>query len=283
MKAKFAIFMALILVLSFSAISLGISISVPGPKPSTSVPIPAPIPSLIESINAQLAKDMGFRVDGQKWQPKDTDGTILSPIIYKGRSYVPVRALLEEKNVKVAFDSNTRTIILNYPEPPPDPYTQVGPAGEPRDEAMWDHSDEDVKKEIVFALNMGEIGGPYREWILYDFPKNKRNTDGDNWPPSKHSVSFDLDKDSKIILNGKEQSLTDGIGSMSGGSGVGKAIYRISGGGGSGKAVFKDLKQSKAISSLELNGNFDESDVVNTNVVVEVVVDGLIITINVYY
>ncbi len=70
----------------------------------------------VQKIEAHLAHDIGFRLDGQPWQPVDLDGTILTPIIYRGRSYVPARALLEEKGVAVGFDSNTRTITLDYPE-----------------------------------------------------------------------------------------------------------------------------------------------------------------------
>lgn len=56
-----------------------------------------------------------MEVDGEYWQPRDLDGTILYPIIYNGRSYVPVRALLENKGVKVDYDAVERTIILDYP------------------------------------------------------------------------------------------------------------------------------------------------------------------------
>lgn len=85
----------------------------PGPKPTA----PAPSQTIVQNINAQLANDMGFMVDGEMWQPKDVDGSLLSPIIYNGRSYVPVRALLEAKGVQVSYDEKTRTIILVYPEP----------------------------------------------------------------------------------------------------------------------------------------------------------------------
>lgn len=70
----------------------------------------------VQKIEAYLANDMSFRMDGQAWRPADTDGTPLTPIIYRSRSYVPVRALLEEKGVAVNFDDATRTIILDYPE-----------------------------------------------------------------------------------------------------------------------------------------------------------------------
>lgn len=68
----------------------------------------------VDKIEAYLANDMKFKVDNELWQPKDTDGTLLYPIIFNGRSYVPVRALLESKGVKVGFNDAERTIILDY-------------------------------------------------------------------------------------------------------------------------------------------------------------------------
>lgn len=68
----------------------------------------------VDKIEAYLANDMKFKVDNELWQPKDVDGTLLYPIIFNGRSYVPVRALLESKGVKVGFNDAERTIILDY-------------------------------------------------------------------------------------------------------------------------------------------------------------------------
>lgn len=69
-----------------------------------------------QRVEAFLAHDMTFRVDGETWQPRDLDGRPLTPIIYNGRSYLPARALLEDRGVAVGFDANTRTIILDYPQ-----------------------------------------------------------------------------------------------------------------------------------------------------------------------
>ena len=96
MKRKSILFIMVLMLLSFSIIGYS-SVNV-------------------ERIEAFIAYDMGFRVDGEAWQPVDTDGTLLYPLIYRGRSYVPVRALLEEQGVWVDFENETRTIILDYEE-----------------------------------------------------------------------------------------------------------------------------------------------------------------------
>lgn len=70
----------------------------------------------VMKINASLANDFAFKVDGAVWQPYDTDGSILKPIIYNNRSYVPAKALLEKFGIGVGYDSPTRTILLTSKE-----------------------------------------------------------------------------------------------------------------------------------------------------------------------
>lgn len=94
MKRKIIVFAAVVLLLSFPIAAFGAK--------------------TVDKIEAYLANDIKFKVDGESWQPKNVDGTLLYPIIFNGRSYVPVRSLLENKGVKVDFDDSERTIILNY-------------------------------------------------------------------------------------------------------------------------------------------------------------------------
>ena len=68
----------------------------------------------VEYFDAYRATDMNFEVDGEPWQPRDVDGSILYPIVVNGRSYVPVRSLLEAKGVTVDWRDPTRTIVLDY-------------------------------------------------------------------------------------------------------------------------------------------------------------------------
>lgn len=67
-----------------------------------------------QTVEATLVNDIAFNVDGSAWSPKDVDGSPLTPLIYNGRTYVPVRSLLEEKGVTVGFDDKTRTVVLDY-------------------------------------------------------------------------------------------------------------------------------------------------------------------------
>ena len=56
----------------------------------------------VQQISANLASDIQFTVKGNAWAPKDADGSALHPIIYKDRTYLPVRAIgeaLDRKSV----------------------------------------------------------------------------------------------------------------------------------------------------------------------------------------
>lgn len=67
--------------------------------------------SLIE-INAQLHNGMNVMLHGKKFEPKETDGSRIIPIIYKGRTYLPLRATAEAVGLEVTWDQNTQTAYL---------------------------------------------------------------------------------------------------------------------------------------------------------------------------
>ncbi|MFD0698531.1 stalk domain-containing protein [Paenibacillus sp. GCM10027628] len=67
----------------------------------------------IEKIEAYLNHEIMFKIDGKVWIPKDQDGKALSPIVYDGASYLPVRAMAEATGVAIDWDQATKTILLN--------------------------------------------------------------------------------------------------------------------------------------------------------------------------
>lgn len=138
----------------------------------------------VDKIESYLVADMRFKVDGEYWQPKDVDGTLLYPIIYNGRSYVPARALLENKGVKVDFDDLKRTILLDYPLNDPELNLKV-----------------DTRMPNRISMNVVDDTNKYELTFNNESPLNDllSNTD----------LEFDLNKDTRIIINGKEMSIHD--------------------------------------------------------------------------
>lgn len=67
-----------------------------------------------QKIEAYLSNELNFLADGEVWSPKEVDDSTLTPILYKGRTYVPVRSLLEDKGVTVGYLDETKTVTLDY-------------------------------------------------------------------------------------------------------------------------------------------------------------------------
>lgn len=64
-------------------------------------------------IKAILNDVLNFKVNGRDFIPLDEDGkTELMPIVYKGRTYLPVRSLARGLGVAVNLDPKTNTIYL---------------------------------------------------------------------------------------------------------------------------------------------------------------------------
>ena len=67
----------------------------------------------VQQITAKLATDFKITLNGNAWAPKDNaDGSTLYPIVYKNRTYLPVRAVAEALDVNVDWDAKTSTVIL---------------------------------------------------------------------------------------------------------------------------------------------------------------------------
>ena len=66
----------------------------------------------IIKITADINTNINYILNGDKFIPKDADGSRMDTIIYKGRSYVPLRAIANALDVPVNWDDKTSTIIL---------------------------------------------------------------------------------------------------------------------------------------------------------------------------
>jgi hypothetical protein len=133
----------------------------------------------ITKIEAYLVSDFKFSVDGSSWSPKDVDGSPLTPIIYKERTYVPVRSLLEDKGVTVGFDGNTRTVILDY--------------------STFKHID---KSTPLLMQAVPETGGGGAGKVSF-----RMNPDFESIKiPMEQEYSFDLAQDAMIMVDGVEVS-----------------------------------------------------------------------------
>ena len=65
-----------------------------------------------QEVQVLLVDDIKIITNEQQVQLKDTDGSTLVPISYKGRTYLPVRTVAELVNYDIAWDDVTRTILI---------------------------------------------------------------------------------------------------------------------------------------------------------------------------
>lgn len=78
--------------------------------------IPATVLSagIRENISAIINKDIKITWNGQPYTPvDDVTNEPMYPIVYKDRTYLPVRYVAEKAGVDVGWDGNTSTVILN--------------------------------------------------------------------------------------------------------------------------------------------------------------------------
>lgn len=79
--------------------------------------------STVRSITATINEAQGMFINGYKVEYKEPDGTVLFPINYNGRIYVPIRAIAQGLGYPLEWGSNTYA-FLQVPK-----YYQIGGKG----------------------------------------------------------------------------------------------------------------------------------------------------------
>lgn len=70
----------------------------------------------LKEIAAYINNSINIKLNGNQFVPTDSEGNRLSPIIYNGDSYLPVRSLSQALGVPVKYDESTSTIMLGEQE-----------------------------------------------------------------------------------------------------------------------------------------------------------------------
>ena len=71
---------------------------------------------LRQEITAMLVKDVKITLNGEEYIPRDANGEITYPILYKGVTYLPVRGVANMYVSKVTWNNDTRTVGLWTPD-----------------------------------------------------------------------------------------------------------------------------------------------------------------------
>ena len=162
MKAKKLISMAMVFLLAFSVLTFS--------------------DTTLTKVEAYFAENFNFRVDGEAWSPKDVDGSPLTPLVYNGRTYVPVRSLLEDKGVTVDWEAETSTVILDY-----------STIAKPIDKAS----------PLLFDTLMVEGGGGGAGKVNVKEVTIAKNPNLDTGIPMDLEYNFDIQDSTMFYLNGE--------------------------------------------------------------------------------
>lgn len=84
--------------------------------------------STIQTITAYLVGDLKFTLNGESWQPREEDGSEMSPISYKNRTYLPVRAIGEALGINIDWINATRTVVIGDSIDTTTIYSRTNPA-----------------------------------------------------------------------------------------------------------------------------------------------------------
>ncbi|MFZ5352472.1 MAG: stalk domain-containing protein [Bacillota bacterium] len=68
--------------------------------------------SNIQRVTAYINGDLKITYNGELFQPKEANGTPITPIVYNNMTYLPVRTVSELIGIDVDYDSSTNTVIL---------------------------------------------------------------------------------------------------------------------------------------------------------------------------
>lgn len=64
------------------------------------------------TVTAMLNGSVKMMLNGREYKAKDTNGNVMLPITYEGRTYLPVRSLSEALNIPIDYDSKNDTIWI---------------------------------------------------------------------------------------------------------------------------------------------------------------------------
>ena len=66
-----------------------------------------------QNVVATFRPDITLKVNGTTYNVRDTNGNLVSPLLYNGTTYLPLSALGRMLDAEVSWDASTNTVIIN--------------------------------------------------------------------------------------------------------------------------------------------------------------------------
>lgn len=105
------------------------------------------------SVQATLSPDITVKYNGAVQTMKDANGAVVYPLMYKGTTYVPIRAVSTMLDLPVNWDGATRTVYLGSYEKQPVSFLTVATK-----KTGYAHNFTTNKEE--FPIPVDEFGAP---------------------------------------------------------------------------------------------------------------------------
>mgnify|MGYP001121392857 FL=1 len=64
------------------------------------------------NVTATFRPDMTLQFNGTPYTIRDTNGDVVSPLVYNGTTYLPLSSLGQMLGVQVSWDGATQTVII---------------------------------------------------------------------------------------------------------------------------------------------------------------------------
>ena len=157
----------------------------------------------IEDVVAQINYGISMKLNGAPYNPTETDGSVLRPLIYKSRTYLPVAALGKALGVPVSWDASTSTVLIGESEKKTISGTfsekwNNGNVPDQEFKTRWFNSDGTVK--VVYDLNT--IYGFYTiNGKTVNIHWTENHTENGIIPIDEYEDMLIKDDDTLILLN----------------------------------------------------------------------------------
>ena len=69
--------------------------------------------SLITNVTSTINEQITMKWNGERFTPKEDNGEAVHPLVFKGRTYLPIRFVAEKAGVNVEWDNTTKTVVFN--------------------------------------------------------------------------------------------------------------------------------------------------------------------------
>lgn len=103
-------------------------------------------------IPVWVNNSIAIKVQNKNFKAKEEDGTVLAPLTYNDRTYLPVRAISEALGAYVDYEADTQTVIIATatpkPTPTPKPTAAPKPTPTPLPTAMPEKDAVELEKEM---------------------------------------------------------------------------------------------------------------------------------------